>query len=123
MRPRRLDILLRRVDRRHLRTQARQRLGQQPGPAADIRRALPASGPPVMLVRAEMQVDPLAQIFEPHRVQPVEHRRRPFGSHQSAARRPKCSASSGVDGGGWGSHLNSKPLSLSLSKACPSLHR
>ena len=60
-----------------LRAQPRQRLGQQPGAAADVERAsCPSSGRRLHSSHLPMLVDLVADIFEPHRVELVQHRRR-----------------------------------------------
>ena len=58
MRARRGDILRRRVDPGHRRAQPRQRLGEQPGPAADVGRPLAGERRQAALVQPPMLVDP-----------------------------------------------------------------
>jgi hypothetical protein len=99
VRPRRLDILLRRIDAGHLRPQPRQRLGEQPRAASDIRNPPPGERPPIILLRPKMHVDPLTQIAQPHRVQPVEHRRRSVRIPPIGGKPAEMLGLGGVDGG------------------------
>ena len=73
------DILRRGVDPGHRRAQPRERLGEQPGAAADIGGFLARERVPVALVGAPMMVDLVAYVAQPHRVEPVQHRRRALG--------------------------------------------
>jgi hypothetical protein len=72
--PRNGDQLAGGVDPCDTRAQPRQRLGEQPGAAADIERSFPFQRPAAALVDLPMLIDPVADLFEPHRIQLVEHR-------------------------------------------------
>ncbi len=73
--PRRGDILGRGVEAGRLRPHSRQRFGEQPRAAADVDRAPARQRPALGAVGAPMAVDHLAHETQPHRVQPVQHRR------------------------------------------------
>ena len=62
------------VDARHLGAHPSERLGQKPGSAADIDRRLPLERGTAALVALPVLVDLVADIFQPDRVQFVEHR-------------------------------------------------
>ena len=59
---------------RYLRAEPRQRLRQQPRPAADVERRPSRQRRPRAFVALPMLVDLVADIFQPHRVQLVQHR-------------------------------------------------
>ena len=70
------DHFRRSVDAGDLGAEPGQRLGEQPGAAADIERRLAVERRPAAFVALPMLVDLVAKIFEPHRIEPVQHRRR-----------------------------------------------
>ena len=72
---RRGDILGRRIDPGHPRSKPGQRLGEQAGAAADVRRPPPFERPQGAFVQPPMLINPVANVGEPHRVELVKHRR------------------------------------------------
>ena len=71
------DILRRRIDARHRRAHSRQRLGEQPGAAADVDRGAAGQRKALARVDVPMRVDLVADIGEADRIEFVQHRRRP----------------------------------------------
>ncbi len=68
------DQLGRGVDAGDLGAEPGERLGQQAGPAADVERALSVERPAAAFVALPMLVDHVAQIFQAHRIELVQHR-------------------------------------------------
>ncbi|MGY4366349.1 hypothetical protein ACVW1A_002414 [Bradyrhizobium sp. LB1.3] len=66
------DVADRRIDADDLRTQARQRLAQQAGAAADVEHAQTAEAVQAAQVAFELAAGRIADVAEPQRVDPVQ---------------------------------------------------
>jgi hypothetical protein len=64
-----------RIDRRHCRTQPRQRFGEQSGAASDVERGFAVERSPAALVGLPVLVNLIADIFQADRIELVQHRR------------------------------------------------
>ncbi len=76
---RRLHVLGCGIHAGNFRAQPRQRFAQQPGAATDIERAYARQRLAVADIAAPVPIDPVADEAQPHRVEPVEHRRTALG--------------------------------------------
>src|SRR3546814_1679596 len=99
------DLILRRgVEPRHRRAQPRERLGEQPGAAADIERGPAGKRGEALPVAAPMPDDLLADIAKPRRVEPMEHRRRAARVPTIGRERPEMRGFGRIDRGSGGGH-------------------